>query len=425
MKKKFFLAMLLMIAMILSACGGGGGSGSSGQTADGKIVIKYINGFTGGDGDFMKKITDGFNESQDKYVVEESQEKDHYTKFKTGNYDLVVIHTDLLDTYRQDKMIQDISGVMETAGLSPEDFHPVGKDYVSFDDGVFAVPLDIHPMTMFFNKKLSPEAPATYDDLKTLSATLQQEDPNMFATGIPSAGLGEWFIMTMASQNGINLVEGNHMNFSQEKLADALMTYNDMIFKDKISPPGLGLDGEFQAFMKQVDEGNSSMQTATALTGPWYYGAVKETYGDDLGIASVPQLGTQPGVYGAGHTLALPASVQDDEKKAGIAEFLKYMYTPENLLNWADSGQAPTHLATMELVEQEAEKYPLSAQNIKQFESFKGAPKLYQYREQVRYVVENIYPKVVGEEGMTKEALMAELESATDQAKQVAETAPQ
>lgn len=424
MKRKLFFALMLVMAMILSACGGGGSS-SGGTTEDGKIIIKYINGFTGGDGDFMKKITNGFNESQDKYVVEESQEKDHYTKFKTGNYDLVIIHTDLLDTYRQDKMIQDISGVMETAGLSPNDFHPVAKDYVTFDDGVFAVPLDIHPLTMFYNKKLAPDAPATYEDLKSLSASLQKEDPNMFATGVPSAGLGEWFIMTMAAQNGVDLVDGNHMNFAQEDLAEALLSYNDMIFKDKISPPGLGLDGEFQAFMKQVDEGNSSMQTATALTGPWYYGAVKEAYGDDLGIASIPQLGTQAGVYGAGHTLALPASVQDEEKKAGIAEFLKYMYTPENLLNWADSGQAPTHLATMELVEQDAEKYPLSAQNIKQFESFKGAPKLYQYREQVRYVVENIYPKVVSEQGMTKEALMAELENATEQAKQVAETAPQ
>lgn len=424
MKRKLFLSVLLIVAMILSACGGGG-SGSSGETADGKIVIKYINGFTGGDGEFMKKITNGFNESQDKYVVEESQEKDHYTKFKTGNYDLVLMHTDVLETYRQDKMLQDISGIMETAGISPDDFHPVAKEQVTFDDGTFAVPLDIHPMTMFFNKKLAPEAPMTYDEMKSLNDKLQSEDPNVFATGIPSAGLGEWFIMTMAAQNGVEMIDGNHVNFAQEKLADALMTYNDMVFKDKVSPPGLGLDGEFQAFMKQVDEGGSAVQTATALTGPWYYAAVKETYGDDLGIASAPQLGAQPGVYGGGHTLALPASVQDEEKKAGIAEFLKYMYTPENLANWADSGQAPTHLATIELVEKDAEKYPLAAQNIKQFDSFKGAPKLYQYREQVRYVVENVYPKVVGEEGMTKEALMSELEKATEQAKQVAETAPQ
>lgn len=421
MKKLAFFLVILAV-LFLTACGGGSGSG---ETADGKIELTYINGFTGGDGDFMKKITNGFNESQDKYVIKESQEKDHYTKFKTGNYDLVIIHTDLLGTYKQDGMIQDISSAMETAGISPDDFHDKAKEQVTFDDGVFAVPLDIHPMTMFYNKKLAPEAPQNYADFASLTQTLQQQDPNLFATGVPSAGLGEWFIMTVAAQNGINLVEDNYMNFAQEELADALMIYNDMIFKDKISPEGLGLDGEFQAFMKQVDEGGSAVQTATALTGPWYYQAVKEAYGDDLGIASVPVIGEQPGVYGAGHTLALPSSVTDEERIAGIAEFLKYMYTPENLINWADSGQAPTHMPTMELVESDAAKYPLSAQNIKQFDSFEGAPKLYQYREQVRYVVENVYPKVVGEANISKETLMSELEKATEQAKQVAETAPQ
>jgi ABC-type glycerol-3-phosphate transport system substrate-binding protein len=422
--KKVLFYLVIITALILSGCGGGG-SGGSGETADGKIELTFINGFTGGDGEYMKKITNGFNESQDKYVIKESQEKDHYTKFKTGNYDLVLMHTDVLETYRQDGMIQDISGVMETAGISPDDFHPVAKEQVTFDDGVFAVPLDIHPMTMFYNKQLSPEAPQTYEDFKNLTQTLQQKDPNLFATGIPSAGLGEWFIMTVAAQNGISMIEDNYVNFAQEDLADALMIYHDMIYKDNISPKGLGLDGEFQAFMKQVDEGGSAVQTATALTGPWYYQAVKEAYGDDLGIASAPVIGEQPGVYGGGHTIALPSSVTDEGKIAGIAEFLKYMYTPENLINWADSGQAPTHLPTIELVEASPEKYPLAAQNVKQFDSFKGAPKLYQYREQVRYAVENVYPQVVGEEGMTKAKLMDELEKATEQAKQIAETAPQ
>ncbi|GKW44499.1 ABC transporter substrate-binding protein [Planococcus sp. NCCP-2050] len=419
--KKIFLAVILMSALILAACGGGADS----ETADGKTKITFINGFTGGDGDYMKKITDGFNESQDQYVVEESQEKDHYTKFKTGNYDLVVIHTDMLETFKQDGMIQDISSAMETAEISMDDFHPAAQEYVTFDDGVFAVPLDIHPLTMFYNKKLASEPPATYEDLMALSKKLNGDDPNLFATGIPSAGLAEWFIMTIAAQNNIDLVEDGHMNLAQEELADALMIYHDMVFKDQISPPGLGLDGEFQAFMKQVEEGNSAVQTATSLTGPWYYAAVKEAYGDDLGIASIPQLGDQKGVYGAGHTLALPSSVNDEAKMAGIAEFLNYMYQPENLANWAESGQAPTHIPTMELVEGDVEKYPLSAQNIQQFDSFVGAPKLYQYREQVRYLVENVYPQIISEEGMTKEKLMGELEKATEQSKQVAETAPQ
>lgn len=420
--RKTFGVFALTGTLILAGCGGGG---SADETEDGKIKISFINGFTGGDGEYMKKITDGFNESQDQYVIEESQEKDHYTKFKTGDYDLVLMHSDNIETYKQDGMIQDMSGVMEEAGISTDDFHPVAAEQVTLDDGVFAIPLDIHPMTMFYNKLLSPEAPETYEDLVELTNTLQEQDPNLFATGIPSGGLPEWYMMTMVAQNGIELIEGDHLNFAQEEFAEALMIYHDMIWKDQISPPGLGLDGEFQAFMKQVEEGNNAVQTATALTGPWYYQAVQEAYGDDLGIASAPQLGEQPGVYGGGHTISLPASVSDEETMAGIAEFLSYMYQPENLANWAESGQAPTHLPTMELVEADPEKYPLAAQNIQQFDSFVGAPKVYQFREQKRYLVESVFPKLVGEEGMTKDMLMSELEKATEQARQIAETAPQ
>src|SRR5690606_22192497 len=105
-------------------------------------------------------------------------------------------------------------------------------------------------------------------------------DPNLYAAGVPNAGLVEYYIMTAAIQNNIELLDGNHLNFAQEELADALMVYHDMVWKDNISPAGLGLDGEFQAFMKQVEEGNTGVQTAVALTGPWYYQAVSETYNE-------------------------------------------------------------------------------------------------------------------------------------------------
>ena len=42
---------------------------------------------------------------------------------------------------------------------------------------------------------------------------------------------------------------------------------------------------------------------------------------------------------------------------------MKYTYQPDVLLNWADSGQAPVHLATMEVVKANPEKYPVAAVN--------------------------------------------------------------
>lgn len=425
MKSKKFLALIISVLLVLAGCSGGTSSSDGKKSdAEGKVKISFINGFTGGDGEYMKKITDSFNASQDKYVVTEVQEKDHYTKFKSGNYDLVVIHGNKLETYKQDGLIQEMGDVLDKAGIKESDFHKAGLDIATLDDELFAVPLDIHPLTMFYNKDLVANAPTTYEELKTLNSKLQDQNKDLYALGVPSSGLVEFYMLMIAAQNDINLQDGNHMNFAQDKYADALMQFHDMVWVDKVSPTKLGLDGEFQSFMKEATDGKA-YQTAVALTGPWFYGAAKEKYGDKLGVAPIPQIGSKSAAYGNAHTIALSSKVKDEEVKEGIAAYLKFIFTPENLINWADSGQAPVHLETLKLVEADQEKYQIAYQNSKQFEEYVSPPKVYQYDEQMRYMNETVFNKLVTTEKFTKKELKKELEKATEMAKQVAETAPQ
>lgn len=389
------------------------------QAAD-KVQIRFLNGFTGGDGGYMRAITDGFNASQDKYEIVESQEKDHYLKFKSGEYDLVVIHGDRLKTFADDGMIQDVTSVYEKAGLKLDDFIGAAQDMVQLNDGTYAFSLDIHPLVMFYNKQLCPEAPKTYDDIKKLNEELQAKDSNLYAMGVPGLGLVEFYYMALANQNGIDIQNGEALKFDTDEFADTLMTFHDMIFTDKVSPAKLGLDGEFKTFM-QDEESAGGTQTAIALTGPWFYQAAKEKYGDDLGVAPIPTLGNEAGTYGNAHTIAVPSRVEDEEVIDGIAEFLKYLYTPENLIGWADAGQAPTHVATKELIQQDAEKYALACANYEQFDNCKIAPQVYNVGEQTKYINENTFNMIVSTEDLTKEDLMAELEKATNTAQQVSE----
>lgn len=389
------------------------------QAGGEKIKISFLNGFTGGDGGFMRKITDGFNQSQDKYEVVESQEKDHYLKFKSSNYDLVVMHGDRIKTYVEDEMIQEVSAIYEKAGLTSADFVEAGNNIVTIDGKVYAFPLDIHPLTMFYNKDLVQEAPKTYADLIALQETLNTQGDNLFAMGIPGAGLVEYYYMALATQNGLDIQGGEFLNFATDEFADILLQLNKMIYVDKISPANLGLDGEFKTFVQDT-EGGSSAQTAIALTGPWFYNAAKEKYGDKLGVAPIPVLGNEAGAYGGAHTLAVSATVTDEAVMDGIAAFLVYLYTPENLLNWADAGQTPIHNGTQELILQNAEKYPLAAANIEQIKTAKIAPQVYNVGEQMKYLNENVFNMVVSQEKLTKEQLMPELEKATKMSEQIA-----
>ncbi|MDB5054823.1 MAG: hypothetical protein JWM44_2873 [Bacilli bacterium] len=425
MKSVKWLSIALATSLALTGCASKNQQSASPNTnTSQKVTINFINGFTGGDGVFMKKITDGFNQSQDKYVIKETQDKDHYTKFKTGNYDLVVIHTVNLKTYKDDGMIQEVTPIMDKAGIKASDFDPAGVNVATVDGKMYALPLDIHPLTMLYNKDLVSQPPATYADLVKLQSQLKAKDPNLYALGVPSSGLVEFYIMTMAAQNGINLLKDNYLNFAQPELADALLSFNKMIYKDKISPAGLGLDGEFQTFMKSAKDSNAAVQSAVALTGPWFYSAAKEKYGDKLGVAPIPVLGKQAAVYGNAHTIAVSAKVKDQKVLDGIAEFYKYLYTPQNLIHWAESGQAPVHKATMDYIAAHKDQYPLSYVNEQQFKSFATPVRVYQYGEQIRYMNETVFAKVVSNPNITKDDIMKELQTATDKAKQIAATHP-
>lgn len=415
MKKFGAMASTGLLVFSLAACSGGSSGGDSGKTQ-----IKFINGFTGGDGAFMTKIVQDFNASQDEFEVVQSQEKDHYTKFKSGNYDLVVIHETSLETYQKDQMIQSAAPYMEAAGLAEDDFNAAGIQSGTVEDDVYGVPLDIHPLTMFYNEELVSETPTDYEQLKALGETLQAENANLYAFGLPSTGLTTFYFTAAAAQNGIELAKDGYLDFTQDAFADALMQYHDMIFTDNTSPDKLGLDGEFQAFMKSADEG--AKQTAVTMTGPWYYQAVKEKYGDNLGIGAMPTLFETAATTGNAHTISVAASVDDEEVKDGIAEFLKFLYTPENLANWAESGQTPSHLATLELISEDPEKYELAAKNQEQLDLYVAAPRVYQFDEQMRYMNEVVFTKLTNEPNLTKDALMSELEKATNAAKQIADT---
>lgn len=420
MELKKAIKSLTAVAAAAAVVVSGMGAGITEVRADDKVQIRFLNGFTGGDGGYMREITDGFNASQDKYEIVESQEKDHYLKFKSGEYDMVVIHGDRLKTFADDGMIQDVSSLYEKSGLKLEDFIESAQEIVQVNDGLYAFSLDIHPLVMFYNKQLCPEPPKTYEDIKKLNEELQAKDSNLYAMGIPGLGLVEYYYMTMANQNGIDLQDGEALKFDTDEFADVLMSYHDMIYTDKVSPAKLGLDGEFKTFV-QDEESAGGTQTAIALTGPWFYQAAKEKYGDDLGVAPVPVLGSESSVYGNAHTIAVPSNVEDEEVMDGISEFMKYLYTPENLIHWADAGQAPTHIATKEAIQKEADKYPLACANYEQFDNCKIAPQVYNVGEQLKYLNENIFNMIVSTEDLTKEQLMGELEKATKTALQVSE----
>lgn len=432
MKRKVALVLAGAMALSLTACGGSSSApeteaaaqeaGAEAAGAGERTKITFINGFTGGDGPFMSKIVDGFNESQDQYFVEQLQDADHYTKFKSDDFDMLIIHADWISTYHALGMLREVSDIYEAAGISFEnDFHPITQTYAKYDDGIFAFPLDLYAETFFYNKELTETAPATYEDMLALRDTLDSENTGVYPYALPLTGDHQWAWMTALGQAGCNWVEGEHIKMDTEEVCDAFMKIHDAIYVDHLSAAGLGDQDHYNTFVNESAD-SANVKSAVCLTGPWKYTTAKEILGDNLGIGTLPQLyGDTPCVPAGGHTFAVSAAVEDQDKLDGIAAFMAYAYQPEVMLNWADSGQAPIHLATMEEVKKNPEKYPVANVNYGIFDDAMILPAIYNIREQVKYVNSNVWSLVLQTPDLTREQLMEELAAATEIAIELSE----
>ncbi|MDK7698022.1 extracellular solute-binding protein [Cutibacterium avidum] len=183
----------------LTACGGGksaGGtasdqaSGSGGKTYDGpKVELTFWNGFTGGDGTFMKKLVNKFNSSHDniKVTMQSMQWADLYKKLPTAVTagkapDVAVIHLDSVATMAARKSIQPLDDVAKALDLKGSDFAKVPWVAGIYRDVRYSIPPDVHPMGMFFNKTVMDKAgldpnkpPQTQGDYMSALETLKSK----------------------------------------------------------------------------------------------------------------------------------------------------------------------------------------------------------------------------------------------------------
>ena len=440
MKKCLALVLSGMMALSLAGCGGSPGADTAAAdpakttaaaeakadtaaAAEGdRVNITFINGFTGGDGPFMSKIVDGFNESQDQYFIEQLQDSDHYTKFKSDDFDMLIIHADWISTYHALGLLREVSDIYDKAGISFEnDFHPVTQTYAKYDDGVFAFPLDLYADTFYYNKELVETPPKDYAEMLALRDKLDSENTQVYPLGISLTDDQQWVWMAALGNAGVNWVEDQHIKLDTEEACDAFMKVHDAIYKDHISAAGLGDEDGYNTFVNDSKD-SANVKSATCLTGPWNYTAAKEILGDNLGIGTHPVLyGDIPCVPAGGHTFAVSAAVTDQAKLDGIAAFMKYAYQPEVMLNWADSGQAPIHLATMEIVKENPDKYPVAHVNYGVFDDAMILPAIYNIREQVKYVNTTVWALVIQTPDLTRDQLMEELKNATEIAIELSE----
>ena len=323
---------------------GGGGAAMELPAGCSNVALDYWNPFTGPDGPFMGQLTDKFNSENPKVKVTMTTQADYYTQIQTAAAsdtlpDVAIIHADQLATWAYRNVLRPIDDVASQIGLTAADYPPAIWKAGDIAGHRYSIPLDTHPMTMFYNEDLLKAAgitapPKTRDEFEKAAQAVTDKGKKGFTitAGFP---VQQIFQMLLYQFGGSSFdPEGTKATWNSDAGVKALQWMKDA--QKKWSEPNLEVDADLAAFKA----GNTSIiwngiwQT-TNVTGQAVSFAGKGT--------AVPQIGDKMAVWAGSHQLTLPVHKKgaDKCKDAAAAMFIKYVV--DNSITWAKAGQIPAN----------------------------------------------------------------------------------
>jgi multiple sugar transport system substrate-binding protein len=377
-KFAFLFSLTVVISMLLAACGGAGAGAtatSAPQPTEGGAVtepttapvaegecpasasgqsIEMWSPLTGPDGDEMSALAARFSEENGNDItVTHVAQPDYVLKLETA---AAASQLPAMTVAR----IVNVAQLAERHVLSPfgdEALSILGADFGSefpantWDPGEYegerySVPLDVHPLVMYYNKDMFAAAgieepgttPMSREEFEGALETLASTNADVAPIAIGTAFQGATMFQTLIKQFGGALVsdDGTTATFNSPEGVEALTYVNDL--KQQYSPEISGAgDPEVNVFKQG--------QAAIVFHGPWHISDLQQL--PWVGFAPVPQVGDQFAVWAGSHQLAL--TTDDPAAQAAAACWMKWL--SENSAEWGKAGQVPVRNSVRESAE--------------------------------------------------------------------------
>ena len=351
---KSILAVLVMMLFAAGTAGAGGGQDKAAK-AGGPIEVSFWSLFTGGDGEFFDAMVKEFNRTHPDIVMKTDTVKfdNYYTKLTTALAaknapDVVVVHQSNLLNYVPKGSLYALDDVLKKLSAPMNDFVAAPLDACKFDGKLYALPLDVHALIMYYNTDLFKQAgvtqvPRTYDEVIRAAQAVQEKTGAMGmavdnTTATYKAYTLTRLFMSLLKQEGVDILSADNSkaNFNNAAGEKALKALIDMVQTYKVTPAGLDYDGAMTAFRL----GKAGMH----FNGVWATGAFENQAGLTFAAVPLPAMLGQSAAWSGSHTLAVPVQKTMDPKKVEAAvTFILWM--TEHGEMWAKAGHIPTRIS--------------------------------------------------------------------------------
>jgi multiple sugar transport system substrate-binding protein len=344
--------------------------------------------FGGGEGSIMTSLIQQFNKEHPDIVVEEQivDWGQYYNKLLTSLLageapDVCIMHLAVLPDYASRGVLNPIDAVMPV-GFTDK-LLPNIVERAKYDGKLYAIPMDSHPLVMYYNKKALKAAglvdakgdvlvPKTWAELLDYSKKFTEKTGKPGMTASTDSIFGERVWSSLYAQMGglFQNPKTGKLEVDQEKAAKAYeMLYQ--FYSAKLAPAPLTYADSESLFVNN--------ENAYHFNGVWAMSVYPTTEGLEFGVASIPALDGKPLTCSDSHSMVFPKGKDEAKFKAAVTFGTWFS---GKTMEWAKAGHIPVN---MEVQKSEAflnlpmrKDYLAAAENSVLAPSVKGWPEIRQ-----------------------------------------------
>ena len=266
--------------------------------------------------------------------------------------DIHVMHRHRVPEFAGLGALREISGDLEAAGIDPADWSPAALDAVSYEGGIYGVPMDVHANLWHVNMEIM-EAAGLVEDGRPILPTSPEEllehaqmvreatGQDYLAADFAQFPLGVRLVLALIWQQGSNVFdEEGTATIDTEEESNAIAAVTQL-FDAGLANPQLNYADSQQAFLNG--------EAAILVNGTWVvdlYTAEAEQEGTGLNsyyVADFPTIFETGATWADSHIWAIPASLEGEEYQAALRVLA---FINDHNIDWARTG----HIAIRESV---------------------------------------------------------------------------
>ncbi|QNA89272.1 extracellular solute-binding protein [Massilia sp. Dwa41.01b] len=325
------------------------------------VEVRVWTLLSGGDGARMRAMIDDFNASQRGVRVVSTTLKwgePFYTKLITSSVvgegpDIATVHLSRLPNLAGGGVLRPIGDAeLAAAGLKAGDYFPRQWEKSRYGGATYAIPLDLHPLVLYYNKTLAGQAGLLdasgtlkpivgYDALTNAFRSVKERTGK---TGLAmESGQGSYAIwrlwLSLLAQRKAGLIENGQFVYGRAGVEELAKV--SAWFTRGYGPVGL----DYPASTSQFMGGGAGFMINGVWEVPELVRATRaRTLGFEYGIVPFPQLYQDASVWTDSHAFAMPANegrTMSPQKVQAVLAFIAYV--SRHSMGWAEGGHVPAY----------------------------------------------------------------------------------